>query len=205
MEVKLSLLASPRVQATMADTTAGPAPRWGGFPATALRRLLDVDAALLLGAQRLRRDSATRLMRALTRFGNTEGWILLGLVLLACGGNSAQHAVRLATASLCATLLTQLLKRTCRRTRPSLGICGFSALVENPDRFSFPSGHSSAAFAVAVVLIGQGVFLGPLMVALALGISVSRVYLGAHYPLDVGIGALLGAASGMVTRAAFGG
>ena len=43
------------------------------------------------------------------------------------------------------------------------------------------------------------------MLALALGVSLSRVYLGAHYPLDVGIGALLGAASGLAVRGAFGG
>jgi len=206
MEVKLPLIASPTAQIAGAESApVEPALRWAGFPATALRRVLDLDVALLLGAQRLQRDSATRLMRELTRFGNSEGWVLLGLVLLASGGSSALHALRLATASLLATFLTQLLKRTCRRSRPSLGIRGFSALIENPDLFSFPSGHSSAAFAVAVVLIGQGAFLGPLMLALALGVSLSRVYLGAHYPLDVGIGALLGAASGLAVRAAFGG
>jgi undecaprenyl-diphosphatase len=77
---------------------------------------------------------------------------------------------------------------------------GFEALAENPDRFSFPSGHTTAAFAAAVALAGAPYGLGPAALVLAVGIGASRVYLGAHYPLDVGVGVVLGSLSGAATR-----
>jgi undecaprenyl-diphosphatase len=68
--------------------------------------------------------------------------------------------------------------------------------------FSFPSGHSTAAFALygmlAYLLIdhmrstaGKLVLL-LVAVALVLGIGISRVYLGVHYPSDVAAGYLAG-------------
>lgn len=112
--------------------------------------------------------------------------------------------MRLGTGALFATALVQPLKRLCRRRRPDRGIAGFSALSENPDAFSFPSGHTAAAFGVAVALIGEGVALGRVGAALAFGVAVSRVYLGAHYPLDVAAGAVLGSIAGALARLAIG-
>ena len=77
---------------------------------------------------------------------------------------------------------------------------GFAALIEIPDAFSFPSGHTAAAFAIAVALAGEGHGLGPLTLSLAGGIGLSRVYLGAHYPLDVAAGVGLGALCGLAAR-----
>ncbi len=164
------------------------------------RRILWLDLALLVLVRRVERPLLTPLMRGLTRAGDTVSWLLLAGALASTGPAGAGHALRLALAAALALGLSQALKRACCRPRPSEGLCGVAALVEHPDAFSFPSGHTAVAAAVAVVLAGTGA-LGGMAAALAAGIGISRVYLGAHYPLDVAAGALVGAAAGLAVRA----
>ena len=164
------------------------------------RWLLQADEALLRRVRRWEMPGITGLMRYLTRLGDTGSWVMVGLVLLASGGAGVHHAALLACGAGIASLFAQPLKRLCRRPRPTSRIGGFTALAENPDTFSFPSGHTAVAFAVAIALAGQGIALGALLAAVAGGIAVSRVYLGAHYPLDVLAGATLGIVSGVLTR-----
>ncbi len=57
---------------------------------------------------------------------------------------------------------------------------------------SFPSGHSYASFAVAVVLAKHFPRLGWLVYGLAALIMISRVIRGAHYPSDVAVGMVFG-------------
>jgi undecaprenyl-diphosphatase len=163
-------------------------------------QLLLFDEKLFRRIEGLRVPPVVRAMRALTHLGDAPAWFAIGLFLLASSGAAVRSGLLLGTAALLATSVAQVLKRTCCRPRPSIGLPGFVAIVENPDRFSFPSGHSAAAFAVAVALAGQGAALGPLALSLACGIAVSRVYLGAHYPLDVAVGAALGGGCGLVAR-----
>lgn len=167
---------------------------------TVWRRVASLDQALLLAVRRLESAAMTRCMRTLTRLGDTSTWVVVGLALIAAGGPGPRYAALLGGGAFLAVALSQILKRLCCRTRPSCGIGGFAALVENPDAFSFPSGHSAASFGIAVALAGEGDWLGGLVLTLASGIAVSRVYLGAHYPLDVGAGVVVGVASGLVVR-----
>lgn len=164
-----------------------------------VKRVLELDEAVLLYFQRYHAPGITWLMRAFTRLGDTTTGVFVGLLLISMGGAVAQAGWAMSLAVMLATALTQPFKRLCRRRRPSAAIGGFSALCRDPDAFSFPSGHTSAATAVAIVLAGQ-VGLGPLFCTLALGIGLSRVYLGAHYPLDVTAGAALGTLAGLGAR-----
>jgi undecaprenyl-diphosphatase len=163
-------------------------------------RVASVDQALLLAVRRLESVAMTRLMRSLTRLGDTSTWAVVGLALIASGGQGPHYAALLGSGAVLAVTLSQILKRICCRTRPNCGIGGFAALVENPDAFSFPSGHTAASFGIAVALAGEGDWLGGLVLALAGGIAASRVYLGAHYPLDVAAGVVVGVACGFVAR-----
>ena len=114
-----------------------------------ISHLVLLDQKLFLRIGELRSAGVTRAMRALTHVGDATGWIAIGLFLIASSGSAARHGLLLGTAALLATIVSQALKRSCCRPRPSIGLPGFVAVVENPDRFSFPSGHSAAAVAVA--------------------------------------------------------
>ncbi|HYN19611.1 MAG TPA: phosphatase PAP2 family protein [Thermoanaerobaculia bacterium] len=164
------------------------------------KRVVSFDEALLLGVRRWESDFLTRFMKTLTHLGDTSTWVVVGLALALSGGNGPRLAALLALGATIAVLTSQVLKRLCCRPRPSSSIGGFASLTENPDAFSFPSGHTAAAFGIAVALAGEGSALGALTLTLASGIAISRVYLGAHYPLDVAAGTLVGVLAGLTAR-----
>ncbi len=68
---------------------------------------------------------------------------------------------------------------------------------------SFPSGHSTASFAIATVLAKRFPMWGPLCLAIAVFVGVSRVLRGSHFLTDVIGGAVLGILSGFVASASF--
>jgi len=200
---KASSACSMDGQMAQGEVVAGPAAVElpSGIRPARLRRLLHLDELLLLGMRRFHGPGRTRLARGLTRAGDAGSWTLVGLALLATRTAPLVHmGLRLAAGAGLATLFAQVLKRSLLRPRPSRAIAGFFPLAENPDAFSFPSGHTAAAAAVAVALAGEPFGAGPMALLLAGGIGLSRVYLGAHYPLDVMVGATLGAVAGALAH-----
>ena len=86
-----------------------------------------------------------------------------------------------------------ILKHLFARVRPCNVDTTVELLIKRPKGFSFPSGHSAAAFCVVGVLYGAKIreLFWPALV-LAILIGFSRLYLYVHFPTDVFVGALCG-------------
>ncbi|MGJ8693226.1 MAG: phosphatase PAP2 family protein [Thalassotalea sp.] len=98
-----------------------------------------------------------------------------------------------------------VLKRSLKRRRPPEVIPYFSSLVTPSDQFSFPSGHTMAAFLLAgLCCLVYGATAYPLYIW-ATCVGCSRVILGVHFPTDILAGACLGSALAylVVTTATF--
>jgi undecaprenyl-diphosphatase len=92
-----------------------------------------------------------------------------------------------------------ILKNTLKRLRPADLKPNFHSLITASDKFSFPSGHTSAAFCIATITVLIFGGLSMVMFAWALTVGISRVVVGVHFPGDVLAGALMGSGIAMGT------
>jgi membrane-associated phospholipid phosphatase len=92
-------------------------------------------------------------------------------------------------------LITEVLKYCIGRGRPFVGEAGvfhFSHFAGNPAYYSFPSGHATTAFALALAVSAVWPQARVAMAIYALIIAMSRLVLLAHHPSDVVAGAMVG-------------
>lgn len=136
-------------------------------------------------------------------------WVKWPLFAVA-GGCCDAFKRRLPTAALAVSLaagiaegLTALLKQITERARPPLADPSIEALVSLPESTSFPSGHAASAFAAATVVGVLYPRLRAPLIALAVMVALSRVYLGVHFWSDIFVGSLLGVAIGLATARFF--
>ena len=128
-------------------------------------------------------------------------WIVLALVLLA-RRSTRVTGLALALALIAEVLLcSAVLKPLFARVRP-FEYRDLTLLLPPPTDGSFPSGHTAASAAVAAALLRRRSRLGPPVLAAALLVAFSRLYLYLHFPSDVLGGALLGAILGILASGA---
>jgi len=139
-----------------------------------------------------------------TRGGDGWLWYAMGLAIAVLGGKTRFEAVgAAAVSSVLSVLLFVCLKRLTGRRRPCHIEPHCWATLLPPDQFSFPSGHTMMAFAVAIPL---SLFYPTLSIGLlfcALSIAISRILLGMHFLSDVVAGALIGTGLGYLGYFAF--
>jgi membrane-associated phospholipid phosphatase len=157
------------------------------------------ERLLLLARTRGHTPRADRAAARFSRVGEHAGiWLAVGTAGAALDGERSADWRR-ATATVAGVYaLNTAIKRVVGRRRPELP--GLPPLTGTPTALSFPSAHASTSFAGAGVFSRLGLPALPLY-TLAVGLSLSRLYLGVHYPSDVLAGVALGAlASGGGSR-----
>lgn len=95
--------------------------------------------------------------------------------------------------------LFMLIKRVLKRPRPYQQL-SIQAVIQAHDQFSFPSGHTTAAFLFASLAASLFPGLTWFWFSWASAVGLSRLLLGVHYPGDIVAGALLGSALAQFVR-----
>lgn len=112
-------------------------------------------------------------------------------------GHSAKEML---IALILSTLFVQLLKRVFNRNRPYWIVKNLNTYGIDLKDYSFPSGHTTAAFTMATTLSLNFPAWSILCLSMAVLVAVSRVYLAVHYPTDVVAGIFVGTLTGLMVH-----
>ena len=119
-------------------------------------------------------------------------WILVAAVMLIFPKTRKTGAMMGLALVFGLIVCNMTLKPLIARIRPYDVNTAVTLIVEKMHDFSFPSGHTTASFEGAVVLLMRDKRLGIPAMILAVLIAFSRLYLYVHFPTDVLAGAVLG-------------
>lgn len=150
--------------------------------------IFNIDANILLWIQEhIRCSLLDPIMTAITHLGDGGiFWIIMTLLML-CFRKTRRAGAACAVSMVIGLVLTNLiLKNWVARVRPYEVIDGLTILIKAPHDWSFPSGHTTNAFAAACVMFAMlpRKYSVPALV-LAVLITFSRMYVGVHYPTDI--------------------
>lgn len=133
------------------------------------------------------------IFRFISRTGDGQLYVAIAILLYLIDGqhqHSFVHTGLIAFAIEIPSFL--LLKQFIKRDRPAVSIPIAKQAFEPTGKFSLPSGHSAAAFAMAILVAIFYPDYASIVLTWASLIAVSRVMLGVHYATDIIAGAILG-------------
>ncbi|WP_019674336.1 phosphatase PAP2 family protein [Arsukibacterium perlucidum] len=144
--------------------------------------------------------SVKKLSLGLSRCGDGPLYLIIALLLWQFEQNQGSRFIQVGLLAFAIELpLYLLLKNAIQRERPKGPLQhGWEPGIRPSDRFSFPSGHTAAAFMFAWLLAAYYPEFTAYYLLMASGIGLSRVLLGVHYPTDILAGAALGSVIALI-------
>ena len=99
--------------------------------------------------------------------------------------------------------LVEIIRRVWFRPRPFINNHVNLLIPYNSYEPTFPSGHASFYFALSTIIYGYNKKAGILFYIASFLISISRVFVGVHWPSDILAGAVLGIIMGLILNKVF--
>ncbi len=157
--------------------------------------LIDIDYYLFSLINNLPRTSFLNVFFSFFSGIGTFGlvWLVIAIVFVIWEETrNKRELLSLLTGLLLSYLIVEVIfKNLVKRMRPEFVLPAI-VVGANSNSYSFPSGHTTIAFACAYILAAGHRKYRLVFYLLAALISFSRVYLGSHYPIDVVAGILVG-------------
>lgn len=161
-----------------------------------LRQVAAIDTQVFLYFNGHHNAVMDLIMPVITLLGDGTAMIVLWLVYFGLADRRAGVSPQIWAAACANNLLICAVKVYFNRPRPASVLPDVHVLGPLLQYRSFPSGHTGAAFAVAIVLAHHYPRYKWIFYSLAVLVGYSRMYVGAHFPVDVTVGALLGVLTG---------
>lgn len=110
-----------------------------------------------------------------------------------------QFALAILSVLLARGLILEFIRFIYYRPRPDL-VLSIDTLIETPALSSFPSGHATVFFALGTAVWFLNKKWGLFLIIAAALISIARIFVGVHWPLDIVAGALIGFVGAQVVK-----
>ncbi len=142
----------------------------------------------------IRTPSLDWFFSTVTKFGEESLFILIGFIIFWC--INKKHGYYILFVGFLGVLINQFLKILFRVPRPWVLDKDFT-IVESARAeatgYSFPSGHTQVSVGAygAIARATSKLWIRVLSVILCILVPISRMYLGVHTPLDVGVSVIL--------------
>lgn len=135
------------------------------------------------------------IMLAITHLGSEIIFLAVALIFFWCVDKTRGYY--LMSVGFVGTILNQFLKLVCRIPRPWVQDPQFTIVEQaraGADGYSFPSGHTQSAVGTygSIAYTSRNRWVQVLCVAVAALVAFSRMYLGVHTPIDVGVSVVIG-------------
>lgn len=136
----------------------------------------------------------------ITRLGDGYLYPVIFSLAIIYSNFSANVFITFITAFIVERFFYFFIKNFTKRIRPFERLKINNIPILPPDKYSFPSGHTSAAFLFATLMSIFFPFLQLYFFVFAILVGLSRIILNLHYPTDVLIGSQIGISIAVLTN-----